>query len=296
VKGRAKQLVEDERFRRIMVPAYRFAARAMVFNPGPRVLVNGMAKTGTHLASSLLKNLPRMMFSGRHYSLAEFSRSSQKTKIGEVPDVDWERLRKSMALVNDGQFMTSHFPGLKEIFRILQELDYRTVVIMRDPRDVVVSAAFFITRLRRHELHERFNTEMNDMSSRLMSCIQGMPADHNGLGMESIGHRTSMYLRWLDAPDTHICRFEDLVGTAGGGSDERQLSEVLAIAKQVGRSLTLDEAKSVARKTWSVTSPTFRKGTIGDWRNHFEPEHKTAFKELAGQALIELGYENDMDW
>jgi hypothetical protein len=71
---------------------------------------------------------------------------------------------------------------------------------------------------------------------------------------------------------------------------------VRAIAKQVGRSLTPDEAEGVARKTWSVTSPTFRKGTIGDWRNHFEPEHKTAFRELAGQALIELGYEKDMDW
>jgi len=296
MKGLAKQLVEDERFRRIMVPAYRFAARAMVFSPGPRVLLNGMAKTGTHLASSLLKNLPQMMFSGRHYSLAEFSRTSEKTKIGEVPDVDWERLRKTMGLVNGGQFMTSHFPGLQEIFRILQELDYRTVVIMRDPRDVVVSAAFFITKLRRHDLHERFNAEMNDMSSRLMSCIRGLPADTNGLGMESIGHRTTLYLGWLDAPNTYTCRFEDLVGTRGGGSDRRQLNEIRAIAKQVGRPLTLPEAEGVARKTWSTTSPTFRKGTIGDWRNHFRPEHKTAFKELAGQALVELGYETSMDW
>lgn len=297
MKGLTKQLVEDERFRRITVPAYRLAARAMVFNPEPRVLLNGMAKTGTHLLSSLLKNLPRMMFSGRHYSLAEFSRSSDKMRIGEVPeDVDWERLRKTMATVNNGQFMTSHFPGLQEIFEILQELNFRTVVIVRDPRDVVVSSAFFITKLHRHDLHERFNIEMDNMSARLMSCIQGLPADHNGLGMESIGHRVSKYLGWQYAPDSYVCRFEDLAGSHGGGSDQRQVSEVRAITEQVGRPLNAEEAKRVAHKTWSVTSPTFRKGTIGDWRTHFEPEHKAAFKKLAGHALIELGYEKDMDW
>ena len=50
------------------------------------------------------------------------------------------------------------------------------------------------------------------------------------------------------------------------------------------------------QRTWSQDSSTFRKGTIGDWRNHFTEEHKAAFKEVAEAELIKLGYEKDYDW
>jgi hypothetical protein len=40
----------------------------------------------------------------------------------------------------------------------------------------------------------------------------------------------------------------------------------------------------------------YRKGVAGDWRNHFTEEDKRAFKALAGDMLIRLGYEKDMSW
>ncbi|HYG64239.1 MAG TPA: sulfotransferase [Thermoanaerobaculia bacterium] len=40
----------------------------------------------------------------------------------------------------------------------------------------------------------------------------------------------------------------------------------------------------------------YRKGIVGDWRNHFTPEHKRIFKDVAGDMLIRLGYEKDLDW
>ncbi len=40
----------------------------------------------------------------------------------------------------------------------------------------------------------------------------------------------------------------------------------------------------------------YRKGTEGDWVNHFSEEHKNVFKELYGDLLIKLGYEKDQDW
>lgn len=39
-----------------------------------------------------------------------------------------------------------------------------------------------------------------------------------------------------------------------------------------------------------------RKGIAGDWRNYFSDTHIQAFKEQAGDALIQLGYEIDGDW
>ncbi len=40
----------------------------------------------------------------------------------------------------------------------------------------------------------------------------------------------------------------------------------------------------------------YRKGVIGDWRNHFNEENVAIFKEIAGETLIAAGYEQDNDW
>lgn len=40
----------------------------------------------------------------------------------------------------------------------------------------------------------------------------------------------------------------------------------------------------------------FRKGTPGDWRNHFTPAVVDYFKARTGQLLVRLGYEADGNW
>ena len=40
----------------------------------------------------------------------------------------------------------------------------------------------------------------------------------------------------------------------------------------------------------------YRKGISGDWRNYFLDDHKDYFKELYGQFLIDIGYEEDNYW
>lgn len=40
----------------------------------------------------------------------------------------------------------------------------------------------------------------------------------------------------------------------------------------------------------------FRKGIVGDWKNHFTEELKEYFKERTGDLLVQAGYEKNMDW
>lgn len=40
----------------------------------------------------------------------------------------------------------------------------------------------------------------------------------------------------------------------------------------------------------------FRKGEAGDWRRYFTPDAARWFKEEAGDAMIQLGYESTPDW
>lgn len=292
--GIARTVTESEHLRKVAFPAYRAYARAMVFYPGPRVLAVSMPKAGTHLLSSLLTNFPRLMFSGRHYALRYF-RTEESLHSGSERVIDWGRLEKALRAVNRGQFMTAHFTPGAELFEILERLGYKTVNIIRDPRDTVVSSTHYLAHLKRHFLHERFVDEFPETDARLMSVIQGLPAK-DGRGLPSVGSRLRRYMQWIDGPGVHVCRFEDLVGERGGGSATRQLRAIERIGAHVGRPLDQGQAEDIASRTWSQKSSTFRKGVIGDWRNHFTEEHKLAFKEQAGAELVDLGYEADLDW
>jgi len=56
------------------------------------------------------------------------------------------------------------------------------------------------------------------------------------------------------------------------------------------------EKKARRRKGEEDPRSHYRKGQPGDWRNHFTEEHVAAFKEKFGDLVVRLGYEPDNDW
>jgi len=93
-----------------------------------------------------------------------------------------------------------------------------------------------------------------------------------------------------------VIRFEDLVGPSGGGSTRAQRDVVARVADHVSRPLRGSELDRVCAQVWSRTSSTFAAGRTGGWRERFTAEHIAAFKRVSGQQLIDLGYEQDLDW
>jgi hypothetical protein len=278
---------------RAVVPAYRAVARANVFLPGPRVFANSFPKGGTHLLSALLGELPRMMFSGVHCAAGDFTAGAPRA---DAANVDWDALRRTLRRVRNGQFMTAHFPYVEGLERELDDLGYRSLLILRDPRDVVVSAQHYVTTLDSHDLHRRFTEQFRTDNERIRATIEGFPADELGRGQDSIGERLGRYLPWLSMPEVLVVRFEDLIGQAGGGTRERQDELVEAIARHVGRPLSPGRVRAVAGRVWSDNSTTFRQGRAGGWRDELTPDHIALFKAVAGDQLIALGYEADLDW
>ena len=58
-----------------------------------------------------------------------------------------------------------------------------------------------------------------------------------------------------------------------------------------------DEAvKTLAEAIDPQKSPTFRSGQLGEWKQHFAPAHLELFKEVSGDLLIRLGYEENQNW
>lgn len=279
--------------RRAVVPAYRAVARANVFLPAPRVFANSFPKGGTHLLSALLGELPRMMFSGVHCAAGDVTGGADRP---EPDNMDWEGLRRTLGRVNRGQFMTAHFPYVDGLAQELDRLGYRSILILRDPRDVVISAQHYVTKMTAHDLHRRFTEQYRTADERIAAIIAGFPANEYGRGQDSIAERLERYLPWLSTPGVLVVRFEDLVGAAGGGSRERQDAAVEAVGRHVDRALRPDQVRAVAGRVWSDKSSTFRQGRAGGWRDHLSPEHIRLFKEHAGRELVELGYESDLDW
>ncbi len=278
-------------FRKIGTPIYRAYARTVVFLPGPPILVNSVPKAGTHLLTSLLDRFPKVMFSGEHRTLNQFKSDSQGP--ASAVEVDWEQVRQWLRSQRKGQYCTVHFPAAEPVFAALEEFQFASLFVIRDPRDIVVSHAHYVTRLKRHFLHEYYTRVLRTPEDRLMASIVGIPGSAGIPLLPSIGSRLASYAGWLHHPRTLVLKFEDLVGAAGGGDESSQRRAIADIARHISRPLDDAQRRRIAAGVHTKGSATLRRGVIGDWKNHFTDEHRAAFAEIAGPQLVELGYEGD---
>jgi len=102
------------------------------------------------------------------------------------------------------------------------------------------------------------------------------------------------YLPWLTVPGIYAVKFENLVGSQGGGDDDVQYHIITEIAQHAGVPYSDETIQHVVDNLFGRY--TFREGQIGAWKKYFTEQHKEAFKHHAGQLLIDLGYEKDMAW
>lgn len=92
-------------------------------------------------------------------------------------------------------------------------------------------------------------------------------------------------------------RYEDLVGSNGGGNDQMQRESIrkLAIFLKGEPSLSSDQIDQIGKSIYG-TGPTFRQGHIHSWEQYFDEDMKAMCKQLLGQEIIDLGYEQNNDW
>lgn len=252
------------------------------YNNGVKVLINSRAKSGTFLLRRTLSLLPNFAHRWSYHGL-----------VADTP-----HLKQKIQKIRPGQYVSGHLYWSQELIDLLVASDIRTLFIIRDLRDVAVSLANYLTYKNvDHRLHPYFKSLPSE-DERLMAAIVGIPGTllKDGKREKSIGESAMAFAPWLREPNCLAVRFEDTIGSAGGGSDVKQLENVNAIVNYLGMNLSQEEIIQIARQIFFKRSTTFRKGQIGDWQNHFTEDHKRAFKEVAGEALISLGYESGYDW
>jgi hypothetical protein len=269
------------------IKAYRSIARAALTGPPPKVFANSVPKAGTHLLTQLLAEVPQLWFTGDHVIRKDFYRPAPPAP-GRGLDEFNAAFAARMAKIRDGQYLTAHLGAIPGVQDTLDRLGFVHLLMIRDPRDIIVSRAFYRAKNERLDTHEWF-ANLDD-EARLMAAITGGDARDSGEPLLSIASRLERYLPWLDDPRVVVMRFEDLVGAAGGGTEQAQrdtIRRVLAACRRPDDDVTVER---IAEKVFNTRSATFRRGAIGDWRNHLGQAHLDALERVAPGAVAAFGY------
>jgi sulfotransferase 6B1 len=207
--------------------------------------------------------------------------------------VPGEELEKLFSHVRSGWFAAGHIPFSNRFERLLIDNNFKMILIIRDPRDVINSELNFFLNTKRLLFHDYYQPLSREKG--LMSIIRGVPQYGEYPKQPNIRELLLDYIPWLSKPYVYLTTFEDLVGPQGKGDNNAQTEQILAIARHLDVSISDEELAYVKTNAFGGTH-TFRKGAIGSWRKLFSEEHKLACKELIGDLLIQLGYEVDTNW
>ncbi len=195
----------------------------------------------------------------------------------------------------------NHFAYSPEYNRFLDSMNVTKFLMIRDPRAMLLSFA--------HMVKEGFEPGQEvEFEALVLDLIDGRKKSYIPWGVSrhtayptvweiGICDFYKSYLSFMESKNCLTVRFENLVGSKGGGSDELQRAEIKKIAEHVG--VTLDDVKiaSIANDLFGGSS-TFREGKIDGWKKYFTPAMKAAFKAVPGAdaLLVALGYETDVNW
>lgn len=281
----------------------------------PACLINSLPKSGTHLLKKAVGLLPGMhpvdfhlgpeRFNPTTHGGAggwpgEYSPTMIPLGVGRPRLVPRDEVYRALKQhVTPGSYATAHVPFSPGLALLLKELKISMVTIIRDPRDVAVSHAMYITSLPSDNpmvggsLYVYYQSLSEE--ERLMTSIVGVRKEPDGPVLQGIRDRLESVLRWGSQPFNYTTTFERLVGPHGGGSREQQVHEIRAICRHLGIDYSDREIEAVADQLFGGTG-TFRRGVIGGWKAHFTEEHTQVCKKLIGRLLIDLGYEQDDNW
>jgi hypothetical protein len=232
----------------------------------PKVLCVSLPKAGTHLIERAVCLHPRLY------------RPMLPTLNPE--NVGPEGLEGVVDKLRPGQVVVAHLPFDAGYASLLGGT--KVFFVIRDPRDIAVSLAHYIEGSGDHPLHPAYN-ERPDVRARIELAILGdSEARPPAPSLESV---LAGFAGWLES-GALVVRYEDLIGVRGGGDDGAQARTIAAIYEHLG----LEIPSRLPERLFSSASPTFRKGAIGQWREHFDPGLAELFQRAAGRWPEAYGY------
>ena len=286
-----------------------------LFNSHPEILCRGEGKffgedTANALHGALARSKELERWLGHNpWTLREQDPDLEDIVANTIDYLMREKLRKTKKrIVGDKSPFT--VPGVVEEIATICP-DAKVVHIVRDGRDVAVSS-----------VHHQWNNATDQGGRRKLTREKAAKREAYredpgtfGASGESIfagehvaeiarSWSTSVSRAMADATllgdDYCQVRYEDLLteplGEVGRLLDFLGADSSEEVARECVEAASFEQLSGGRSKGEEDSSSFYRKGVAGDWKNHFTQEDRRVFKEEAGELLIRLGYERDLDW
>ena len=269
-----------------LVQRVRFSSVPAPESGWPILLSISFPKSGTHLLDQILLGFSKVApFSLRLHSFYAEYEGESGIKRAPKQAIDW------LDSLRPRDVASAHLFSRPEAVHCLIQPRFVPYFLFRDPRDVAVSHVFYVTDMEARHVHHDYYASLSDFDSRLKVSILGRP--ELDIEFPNIADRFAPYLGWLDHPEVMKIYFEDLVNDRAATLNQIMDHFLARVPLTTPRKTILDSLKSSINPS---KSPTFRSGKTGEWKKHFTSGHKKIFKDVAGDLLIQLGYEKDTNW
>jgi hypothetical protein len=265
----------------------RFASLPAPQDGWPVLLGISFPKSGTHLLDQILLGFNRAApFSRRLHSFYAEYEGETGHKRTPKQALAW------LDSLHSCDVASAHLFARPEVVARVTGTAFLPYFIFRDPRDVAVSHVFYVTEMEPGHVHHDYYQSLHSFDERLTVSILGRPDAE--VEFPDLAARFAPYMDWLDQPAVMKIHFEELVN-ARAATLNRIADHFL---RRVGTVQTPCEllVESLELNINPKKSPTFRSGRTGEWKKYFTSEHKRIFKDVAGDLLVRLGYEEDHDW
>ncbi|MEW6113609.1 MAG: sulfotransferase domain-containing protein [Thermodesulfobacteriota bacterium] len=247
--------------------------------PHKVIFIAGMPKSGTTWLEQLLGEIPA-------YRVREVHDPCGCVINHDVCDAVFAGLPWNLYSV-----VKLHTRYTTENLQVIDKFNLHTIVMFRDLRDQCISRYYHVLNEAAHRHHKYYVS--SPQLEGISHCIEVV-----------LEHYVPWIRDWLPIIAAHPDRFMEVRYETLRADPRSVLADVLAFyginepMESIDAMIAGVKKKTTfnLRKNLNRGSGTARKGVIGDWRNHFTPEHVKRFKEGCGEFLIQLGYEKDLNW
>ncbi|MDO9414015.1 MAG: sulfotransferase domain-containing protein [Pseudolabrys sp.] len=246
--------------------------------PAPLV-ANGIPKSGTYFLDAIVNATGLWQSTGLHlaapHTVVRSSDGSTSTDSRPATSV--------IPALADGTYANAHMIWSSEIEAAILSRNAKHVLIIRDPRDTIVSM------MRWQTYNPKFVT--NAAEQEAQSVLRLGFADDRARALHFI-HRMrwndyAQYAPWLKSSACHVVRFEELYSELT--DDKSELTSVKGLLNYLSVG-GIDSASLRATLHQGVTSSGI-KNKIGAWRELFGEEHMSLLDYPAlNESMAALGY------
>ena len=249
----------------------RIASSDQDYLKNPPIFVNSLPKSGTHLLMQVARQLPNKKYYGSFIAQTP----SLTLKERSASDISMK-----IAAIVPGEVLAGHLHFSTETSLALARANVFNLFIWRDPRDVLISEAHYLSKMNRwHAMHRSFKACRN-ARERIALALEG----DGSMRYPNARERVGAYMGWRSDANCIVVRFEDLI------NPETREAEIQRIRVSYAQRAQIDVSEVTALETLVAAiaperSHTFNRGEAERWRTDMTEQEQDRSRQLLGEWL-----------